>query len=188
MTGTQLRCLRENHAKAPQRYEARGENMTRNRLLVAVAAVTTAVAMSVVGAMTASADVQTESHANQLAGTWDMTIDRPAPLSDPKSLMTFIDGGSSIEIANIGTALRSPSHGAWQRLEGREYATTTVFFRYDPQSGAYLGTQKNVGTITLSPDGNSFSGSAVSTIYDPDGNVVITGLVAGLSAVRIEAG
>jgi hypothetical protein len=160
--------------------------MSRNRLLVAVVAVTTAVAMSVVGAITASADVQTESQANQLAGTWDMTIDRPAPLSDLKSLITFIDGGSAIEIANNGTAFRSPSHGAWERLEGREYAITMVFFRYDPQSGAWLGTQKNVGTVTLSADGSSFAGSAVSTLYDPDGNVVLTGLVAGLSGVRIQ--
>ena len=64
--------------------------MTRNRLLVA--AVTTAAAISVVGAITASAGEQTESPANQLAGTWDMTIDRPAPLSDPKSLEFSRDG------------------------------------------------------------------------------------------------
>ena len=124
--------------------------MTSNRSLVAVVAVTTAIAMSVVGAITASAGGGAESPANQIAGTWDVTVDRPEPLSDLKSLQTLTGDGSTIEIANVGTALRSPSHGAWERLEGRRYASTMVFFRYDPQSGAYVGTQKIVSTFTLS--------------------------------------
>ena len=111
--------------------------MTRNRSLIAVVAVTTAIVMSVAGAITASAGGRAESPANQIAGTWDVTVDRAEPLSDLKSLQTFTGDGSIIEIANVGTALRSPSHGAWERLDGRRYASTMVFFRYDPQSGAY---------------------------------------------------
>jgi len=42
-----------------------------------------------------------------------------------------------------------------------------------------------VSTLTLSPDGGSYSGVAVSTLYDPAGNVVLAGLVAGISGVRI---
>jgi hypothetical protein len=159
--------------------------VTSNRSLVAVVAVTTAIAMSVVGAITASAGSRAESPANQIAGTWDVTVDRPQPLSDLKSLQTLTGDGSTIEIANVGTALRSPSHGAWERLEERRYASTMVFFRYDPQSGAYLGTQKIVSTFTLSADGGSYSGVAVSTLYDPAGNVVVAGLAAGISGVRI---
>lgn len=159
--------------------------MTRNRSLIAVVAVTTAIVMSVAGAITASAGGRAESPANQIAGTWDVTVDRPQPLSDLKSLQTLTGDGSTIEIANVGTALRSPSHGAWERLEERRYASTMVFFRYDPQSGAYLGTQKIVSTLRLSPDGGSYSGVAVSTLYDPAGNVVLAGLAAGISGVRI---
>ena len=60
-----------------------------------------------------------------------------------------------------------------------------VFFRYDPQSGAFVGTQKIVSTFTLSPDGGSYSGVAVSTLYDPAGHVLLSGLTAGISGVRI---
>lgn len=158
----------------------------RNRTLVAVAAVIAAIATSAAGAIAAGAGGSAaQRSANQLAGSWDVAVDRPAPLSDLRSLQTFTRDGSVIEIANGGTALRTPSHGAWKRITGREYASTMVFFRFDPQTGAYLGTQKINRRITLAPDGASYEGVGVSTLFDPAGNVVVSGLRAPETGIRI---
>src|SRR5262245_34006607 len=159
----------------------------RNRSLVAVAAVIAAIATSAAGAIAAGAGGSaTQRSGNQIAGSWDVAVDRPAPLSDLRSLQTFTRDGSVVEIANGGTAVRSPSHGAWKHVAGRDYASTIVFFRFDPQTGAYLGTQKVNRAITLAPDGASYEGVGVSTLFDPAGNVVVAGLRAPEVGVRIQ--
>jgi hypothetical protein len=164
----------------------RGGEVTRKRSLVAVVALVAAIALSAVGTMGAAAGGSAQSARNTLAGSWDVAVDRPAPLSDLRSLQTFTENGSVVEIANGGATVRSPSHGAWKRVAGRDYASTIVFFRYDPQSGAYLGTQKINRTITLSQDGKSFTGIGISTLFDPAGNVLVSGLQAPETGTRIE--
>jgi hypothetical protein len=159
-----------------------------NRSLVALVAVIAATAaISAVGAITAAAGGSgAKSSGNTLAGSWDVAVDRPAPLSDLRSLQTFTASGSVIEIANGGTGVRSASHGAWERVNGRTYASTIVFFRFNPATGAYLGTQKINRTIELSPDGGSYEGVGVSTLFDPAGNVEVSGLRAPETGVRIQ--
>ena len=161
--------------------------MTVRTSVAVVIAVIAAMAISATGAITAPAGgSDAQSRGNQIAGSWDVTVDRAQPLPDLRSLQTLTSDGSVIEIANGGTALRSASHGAWERLHGWQYASTIVFFRYDPQTSAYLGTQKVDSTLTLSLDGGSFTGVAVSTLYDPAGNVVVAGLEALVAGVRIQ--
>jgi hypothetical protein len=123
---------------------------------------------------------------NQLVGSWIVDVDRAEPLSDLRSLQTVVGSGSIVEMANGGVALRTQSHGSWERISGRRYASTLVFFRFNPQTGAYAGTQKINGTVTLSADGNSFTGIAVSTLYNPDGSVFMDNLRAPISGVRIQ--
>ena len=59
--------------------------------------------------------------------------------------------------------------------KGRLYAATGIHFRFDPQTGAYLGTRKVDRTIELSQDGQSFSAIARATTYDANGNVLGVG-------------
>lgn len=46
-----------------------------------------------------------------------------------------------------------------------------AFFRYDPGTGAYLGTTKLRHEIEVAPDGQSFTGVSVPEFRDPDGNL-----------------
>jgi hypothetical protein len=66
-------------------------------------------------------------------------------------------------------------YGSWERIKGRLYAATGIHFRFDPQTGAYLGTRKVDRTIELSQDGQSFSAIARATTYDANGNVLGVG-------------
>lgn len=123
-----------------------------------------------VGAMSASAGGG-EGHSNQLVGSWMVTVDR-GPLPALKSLQTFTKGHSVLEISNGGAAARSPAHGAWARTGGRTYASTIVFFRYDPASGAYIGTLKLRRTLQLARDGESFTAVSVSELRDANGTLL----------------
>jgi hypothetical protein len=130
------------------------------------------IAAAVLGWGAISATAGGESGENQLTGSWMASVNRGPGLPPLKSLSSYTKGHSVIEIANGGTAARSPGHGAWRRISGRTYGTTVIFFRYDPASGAYLGTVKLRHTIELSQDGDSFTGISVPELRDPAGNLL----------------
>ena len=119
----------------------------------------------------ATADATSDSAGNQLAGTWTVTVNRPPPLPTVASLQVYTSQGSMVESGN-DSASRSPQYASWKRVGGREYAATGVFFRFDPQTGAFIGRQKINRTIDLAQDGQSFTFRARVTVYDANGNVV----------------
>ena len=129
-------------------------------------------------------------NANSVEGSWVVTVTRlnPPPNVPPtfKSLMTFDGGGGLTETSNTGTTLRGPAHGSWERVEGRSYATTMLFFRFNPQTGAFLGTQKVSRTMRLSQDGQTFEAASLAAQYDPDGALILGGLRATETGARID--
>jgi len=149
--------------------------MSKRSLLGTAAAV--AAAALAIGAVS-SAGASSGDSGNQLAGTWSVTVNRPAPLPPVASLRVYTDSGSLVESGN-DSASRSPQYGSWQRVTGREYAETGVFFRFDPQTGAFLGKQKINRTLELSDDGQSFTFQGRATTYDANGNVVASVPVSG---------
>lgn len=147
--------------------------MTRK---TAVASLITLVAAALLAAGAVSAGDGDASRGqpsgNQIVGTWIVTVNRPAPLPPLTSLQVFTRGGSVIETANEWPATRTESFGAWKRIDRRLYAATTMFFRFNPQNGTYLGTQEINRTIELAQDGQSFAHVARVTSLDPNGNVL----------------
>jgi hypothetical protein len=143
--------------------------MSRKLLLGLVAAVVTAAVG--VGAVS-SAGASSVDAGNQLAGTWVVTVNRPAPLPPLTSLQVFTSDGSVIENANEASASRTESYGSWERVSGRLYAASAVMFRFNPQTGAHVATMKINRNIRLSEDGQSLVHAARATTYDLAGNVV----------------
>ena len=141
----------------------------RKSLLVSML-VLLAVAAAAMGAVR-SAGASSESSGNQLAGTWRVVLNRPPPLSAITSLQVYTSDGSVIETANdIGS--RSASYGSWERVEGRTYASSGRFFRFNPQTGLQVATHVIDRTIQLSDDGQTFTAMAHAVTYDMDGNVI----------------
>lgn len=130
-------------------------------------------------------DSRRQASGNQIVGTWVVTVNRPAPLPPLTSLQVFTQGGSVIETANEWPATRTESFGAWKRIDRRLYAATSMFFRFNPQTGAYLGTQKISRTIELAHDGESFAHVARVTALDPNGNVQAS-FIARATGTRME--
>jgi hypothetical protein len=148
--------------------------MTSKRPMIGTIAVIVLAVVIAVGAISASAGNNRAKHSASptIVGTWMATVDRGPALPPLKSLQTYTKGGGVIEIANGGATVRSTSHGAWKRLEGRKYRSTTVFFRYDPATGAYIGTLKLRHELEISPDGQSRTGIAIGELRDANGNLL----------------
>lgn len=144
--------------------------MRGNKTIVG-AIVTLVVAAMVATGAVAAPTATTDDAGNQLAGTWRVIVNRPAPLPALDSLQVFTADGSVIEAAN-DSATRTAAYGSWKRVDGRLYAASAVFFRFDPQTGAHVATQKIDRTIRLSADGQSWVAIARATLFDLNGNVI----------------
>jgi hypothetical protein len=123
-----------------------------------------------------------DSSANQIVGSWQLTVNRGPQLPPVKGLTTYTRGHSLIGTANL--LVRGPAHGTWEHVSGRLYADTHIFFRFDP-SGTFLGTQKIKETVRLAPDGDSYTAVAIADQFDPNGNLIASGLRATITATRI---
>lgn len=151
--------------------------------VIGVIALLALTAMVAVGAISASSgDDGREQGANQIVGSWELTVDRGPQLPQVKGMNTYTRGHSIVGTGNLVT--RGPSHGAWEHVRGRLYADTHIFFRFDP-TGAYLGTQRINETVRLARDGESYTAVAISNLYDPTGRLVVGGLRATITATRI---
>ena len=143
----------------------------RTKLSAAIATVVTVAAVG--GGVIGTAGATSESAGNQLAGTWTVTVNRPPPLPAVSSLQAYTAQGSMVESGN-DSASRSPQYASWKQIRGRQYAATGIFFRFDPQTGAFVGRMKISRTIELAQDGQSFTFHGSSTVLDANGNVVVT--------------
>jgi len=151
--------------------------------LVFAASILVVVVVVTTGAISASA-ADDESAANQLVGSWELTVNRGPQLPPVKGLTTYTRGHSLIGTANV--VVRGPAHGTWEHVSGRLYADTHVFFRFDPTTGAFLGTQRIKENVLLSADGDSYTSLAISDQFDPNGNLTASGLRATITATRIK--
>ena len=143
--------------------------------------VVAALAACVIAGMTASAGTSAAAHPqpNTLAGTWESTINLPAPAPPVQSLQVYNRNGSWVEVSNQDPRSRSAMYGSWERIHERLYAATGVHFLFNPETGAYIGTRRINRTVELSHDGQTFKLVAKVTTFDTNGNVLGTFTVRG---------
>jgi hypothetical protein len=161
--------------------------MTRKKVIATLALVALIIVIAAGAAIVPAGTASNQgASGNQLAGTWVATVNRPAPLPPLTSLQVYTDDGSFVEWGSDASgAGRSPQFGRWERISGRLYAGSGTFFRFNPQTGALVGTMKINRTLRLSEDGQSFTTIARVQTLDLSGNVV-GGFVALSSAVRMQ--
>jgi hypothetical protein len=112
-----------------------------------------------------------------LAGTWMHSIP-PAPLYPYTAYETFTEAGGSV-IMDHGIGGPSAGIGTWTRIGHREFLATYYKPMHRPaEAGPFPfvpnGTIKIRRHITLSPDGQAFTGVTMVEVYDPEGNLIIS--------------
>jgi hypothetical protein len=146
------------------------------RIAIAIASVLVVAAVVAAVGFSNASSAASSAEGLQLDGTWMVTVTRvnPPPGVAPtfKSLMSYARGGVMIETSNTGTTRRGPALGQWERIGNDLFATSLWLFRFDPATGASLGTQEIDRTMRLSADGGSFTAVAVAHLFDLDGNPV----------------
>ena len=116
--------------------------MTRKRSVASATALAAVAALVAAGAIYASSGDDGKSQgANQIIGSWELTVDRGPQLPPVKGLTTYTRGHSVVGTANLLN--RGPAHGTWKHLSGRLYADTHVFFRFDPATGAFQARRES---------------------------------------------
>ena len=161
--------------------------MKRKRSIVAATTLFALTVMVATAAVSASAS-KTPPKASPgyaLVGTWDVALSLPGQPSG-RVLATFTGDGGTVESAAAPPGLRGASHGAWERIDPYLFAVTRVFFRFNPQTGAFLGTQKVNATVRVAQDGKTFTAVSVSEQRDPTGALVVGGLRGTAQGVRLE--
>jgi hypothetical protein len=149
---------------------------------IAILALGGIVAVLAAGAATAPEGSASNRHAsgNRLAGTWIVTVERAAPLPPFTVHQVYTKDGSFIGFGSDNNgAARSPEMGSWERVEGRLYASSGAFFRYDPQTRAHVGSTQIDRTLRLSEDGQSFTVIGRVRVLNLEGNVVASFLAPG---------
>ena len=158
--------------------------MTKVKALLATAVLVVLAALFGAGVSATSAVAEPRAvSSNTLTGTWNVTVNRPAPLPALKSVQVFTSGGAMIEMANESQASRTAQYGAWERIDGRLYAVSGLFYRFDPQ-GKFAGTTKINRTVELGPDGNTIQYISRVSVYDASDHLV-QNVVAKASGVRM---
>jgi hypothetical protein len=151
------------------------------RALLTLAALLATGAIATSAALAATGDHARASAApngKQLNGTWTTTVQlTDAPPGAPTSfnaLDTFLPGGSLLVSSSApGPGLRTLAHGTWIRTGDHRFASTFVWFRFDP-TGQYVGTQRVSRTMVLAKNGASFQASDIVEVVSPTGAVVAT--------------
>jgi hypothetical protein len=168
----------ETHDEGQEIREIHKERMTRmnRRLPIAIASLLVVAAVATAASLSSASSAANSAEGLQLDGAWMVTVTRvnPPPGVAPtfKSLLSYARGGVMIETSNTGTTRRGAALGQWERIGNDLFATSMWLFRFDPATGASLGTQEIDRTMRLSADGESFTAVALIHIFDADGNQV----------------
>jgi len=111
-----------------------------------------------------------------LVGAWIVTASRPAGVG--KNLLTFSSDGTFFRSGDTHPAL-SGGHGAWKRVDDREFDATYIAFRFD-QDKKWIGSTKTRIHIIPGPGDNEFTGVAKVSTRDLKDDEI------GTSEVRLE--
>ncbi len=76
----------------------------------------------------------------------------------------------------LGPLLETPGHGAWERVDDREFDVYFVFLLQGAVSGSDMGTDNVHLRLRLDSTGTVLSGTFDSTIKDTSGNPVFNAI------------
>ena len=127
-----------------------------------------------------SASAQPNPNSGQsIEGAWDVSISGVPDCASAGTIATR-DG---LVLAASCYASEGAGYGVWARSGNGQFAITFTGNSFN--GGVVVGKYKVRATVTLAPDGNSFSGTYRTDVLDVAGNplsppVAITGTVSGV--------
>ncbi len=153
--------------------------MKTNLVRILALSACAAVACSAQQTEEAEARAQRLGRGPSIVGVWDVAVtvvncQSGALIRHVHSVQMYQHDGAFSETTSSGA--RGSSLGYWFRDDRQTYTARYFFFRYNPDE-SFLSFAKAANTITLSPDGSTFTVKATIEDFDANGNLLTTGCV-----------
>jgi len=119
-------------------------------------------------------------NAKKLVGTWDVQVtirncQNGAAIRTFASIATYMSDGTRIgSTSGIPQALRTPEHGVWSYLGGRNYQLSFKSFSFDA-AGNFTGWTIVRHQLTLNHRADAGDSAGTLEVYAPNGTLVSTG-------------
>lgn len=119
-------------------------------------------------------------NAKKLIGTWDVQVtirncQTGAAIRTFASMATYMSGGTRIgSTSGIPQALRTPEHGVWSYLGGRNYRLSFKSFSFDAANN-FTGWSIVRHQLTLNRRADEGESAGTLEVYAPNGTLVSTG-------------
>ena len=98
------------------------------------------------------------------------------------AVFTFAKGGTASFItAGQLPSLATAGLGAWRHARGHNYSAVTDAFVFSP-AGVWIQTHRLTRAIEVSNDGDAFTDTVALEIFDPNGNVIVTGCATSVAS------
>ena len=124
---------------------------------------------------------------SSIVGLWhaEFTSSPAVPMFDHQSLDTWHADGTEFETADIPPPAGAVCVGVWKQ-KGATVELNHFGWTWDPTGTMPTGSFELLETITVSPRGNSYTGTFVFQPFDTDGNPITAARVTGnIAATRI---
>lgn len=127
-----------------------------------------------------NADESSRSGGGNFSGTWEVAVtirncQTWAAIRTFPSVTTFMHGGTLIDSTSaMPQSRKTPGHGVWSHAGGNTYSFSFKVFNFDA-AGNYTGWQTVRQTAYLDPLRDEYFSRGTSEIFDPNGNLLMTG-------------
>ncbi len=130
------------------------------------------------------------SNGQRLEGTWDVQVtirncQTGTAIRTFPSIGTFMSGGTmSDSTSGTPQALKTPGHGIWSYIGGRNYRFKFKSFSFDA-SGNPTGWTIISHEANLNHRANEYVSAGIAEVYNMNGNLIFTGC-STTTATRFE--
>ncbi len=129
-------------------------------------------------------------NARKLEGTWDAQVtirdcQNGVESRTFASIGTFMSGGTFLDsTSGIPQSLKTPGHGVWSHISGRNYRFKFKSFSFDA-SGNFTGWTIISHKAKLNHRADEYESAGTAEVYAPNGNLIFTGC-STTTATRFE--
>jgi hypothetical protein len=127
-----------------------------------------------------------ESRAGRIEGMWRLQItvrdcQTGAEQRTFPALFAFTKGGIlTFTSAGQPPALATPGYGVWGHTGGHSYSAVAEVFVFNP-AGVWIQTHRLTRVIELDKDADDFTDTVKLEIFDPSGNLIVTGCATSVA-------
>ena len=128
-----------------------------------------------------------DDHYNEpsIVGFWHFKMSVGVNVIDGGTQQWHSDGAEVMDSGARSPLIGNVCFGVWKQVGERQYKLNHRGIGFDAAGSAVNGVDSIIINVTLSRDGNSYSGTFTIYPYDPDGNFIAPAVKGTITGTRI---